>query len=155
MKAFRVGGTYRTAYTPGDIYAPYTLPRFFYHENFVLDDKLSITNIQRTDEGFAAALWTDYLTGPPEANTLRIETYPNPFNEFLIVRYELTEQMPTTVALYDVLGRHLITLTDGLHQPGLHEVEFDFETMNLPGGTYFARVRIGGRTVTKAIQRVR
>ena len=153
MKAFRVGGTYRTAYAPGDIYAPYTLPRFFYHQHFALDAKLTLTNIRRTDEGYAAELWTDYLTGPPDANQLRIETYPNPFNDYLLVRYELTEAMPATVALYDVLGRHLMTLTDGLHQPGVHEVYF--ETLDLPSGVYYARVRFGGRTVTRAVQRIR
>ena len=44
-----------------------------------------------------------------------------------------------TIAVYDVLGRRVATLTDGSEQAGRHRAELDAHRM--PSGTYFVRMR--------------
>lgn len=49
---FRNGSTYQVAFGPGDSYTPSTEFRFDYHRNPTLDQRLSITDITRTRDGF-------------------------------------------------------------------------------------------------------
>jgi hypothetical protein len=68
-----------------------------------------------------------------------VENYPNPFNPATRIRFTLAEPARVTMKVYDLLGREVATLLDGVWQTvGTHEVEFAGN--NLAGGIYFARV---------------
>ncbi len=80
---------------------------------------------------------------PAEALELAEETpdtfvlepnYPNPFNPRTTIRFGLPESAAVTLVVYDVLGRQVRVLVDGLRKAGMHEVVF--EASNLPSGTY-------------------
>ncbi|MDX1546130.1 MAG: T9SS type A sorting domain-containing protein [Rhodothermales bacterium] len=154
LRAFITGGTYRTAYGPGDVYAPFTQPLYFFHPHPALDERLALTAIERRDGAFAAEIWTDYLAGPPEENRLTVSAYPNPFTSGTTLRYETATTEEATVEIFDGLGRRVATLAEGLHQPGLHEVRF-YAPDTLAAGRYWARIRAGRRTTTVPLTYVR
>ncbi|MGA2624363.1 MAG: YCF48-related protein [Bacteroidota bacterium] len=67
------------------------------------------------------------------------QNYPNPFNpttefEFRIVNFGLV-----TLRIYDVLGREVATLVNGVKEPGEFTVSWDGGGM--PSGVYFYRLR--------------
>lgn len=81
------------------------------------------------------------------------QNYPNPFNPTTNIRYSLPEQQHVRLEVYDVMGRRVQVIQDGLQQAGWHIVQFDGS--NLASGVYFYRlntddvVKTGRMTLVK------
>jgi hypothetical protein len=75
------------------------------------------------------------------------QNYPNPFNPSTVVSYQLSVVSCVVLNIYDVLGRKAATLVNGEKQPGRYSVNFD--ASNLPGGVYYYRLSLNGKTETK------
>ncbi len=76
------------------------------------------------------------------------QNYPNPSGDRTVIRYELASASPVTLTVYDLLGRKVATLVDGMEGPGSHDVSFD--TNRLSSGTYFYRIQTAvGQQVRK------
>ena len=75
--------------------------------------------------------------------------HPNPFNPVTTIRYGLAEEGPVRLTVYDVLGRRVAVLTDGIQTPGKHTVRF--EASQLSSGLYFVILDAGGKTFTKSV----
>ena len=60
--------------------------------------------------------------------------YPNPFNPTTALRFGLPEQMNARIVLYDLLGRVVDVVVDGLLSSGWHTVQIDGS--NLASGVY-------------------
>ena len=71
---------------------------------------------------------------------------PNPFNPSTTIRFDLPAAGQVSLAVYDVSGRLVATLADGLRQAGAHEVTFDGS--GLASGVYLYRISAGQRTAT-------
>lgn len=93
--------------------------------------------------------WTFTLTSTaldpeeshPGAFTLR--AYPNPFNPQGLLQVSLTESANIRLDLFDIRGRHVKTLEDGLHTAGIHEIHWDGTDMQghtVTSGVYIARL---------------
>ena len=92
---------------------------------------------------------TDVNEGPdgfPEGYRLE-QNYPNPFNPSTTFGYTLPVQVHVTLKLYDMSGREVATLVDGVEGPGPKTVKF--EALNLATGTYIYRLQAGGYSETK------
>ncbi|MBN2414693.1 T9SS type A sorting domain-containing protein [bacterium] len=63
-------------------------------------------------------------SGPPVTAVLR-QNYPNPFNPETTVAFSLAAQEEITLAVYDVRGRKVRTLADGVTAAGGHTVVWD------------------------------
>ncbi len=81
------------------------------------------------------------------------QNYPNPFNAGTTIAFSLKQPQPTTLVVYDVLGRKAMNLVDQTLNAGRHEVRFD--ATGLESGLYFYKLQagpfqaVGKMTVTK------
>ncbi len=94
------------------------------------------------------------ITGVVKENGLPAEfslsqNYPNPFNPTTIIKFALPKSVLTKLAVYDLLGRKVKTLIDGVLQAGYHEVSFN--AIDLSNGVYFYRIQAGNFTETKKL----
>lgn len=76
-------------------------------------------------------------TSSSDAATL-IGNFPNPFKESSKVAYRVEEAHALTLTVWDVSGKQIARLADGMHEPGYYERTLTAE--NLPSGIYFARL---------------
>ena len=72
----------------------------------------------------------------------RLEQYgPNPFHQKAVVRYALGARGHTVLNVFNVLGRRVATLVDGVRDAGYGTVEWD--ATGMPSGVYFFRLQAG------------
>lgn len=81
------------------------------------------------------------------------QNYPNPFNPMTVIPYELAERSDVLLAVYDVLGRQVATLVEGVQEPGPKTVAFD--ASSLPTGVYTYRLTAKGFTDTRTMVVIR
>jgi 5-hydroxyisourate hydrolase-like protein (transthyretin family) len=81
------------------------------------------------------------------------QNYPNPFNPTTAISYQLSAVSKTKLAVYDLLGREMAVLVDGVQPPGNHEVRFD--ASRFASGTYFYRLEVGGLVKVRKMTLVR
>mgnify|MGYP006299279899 CR=1 FL=1 len=70
---------------------------------------------------------------------------PNPFNQQSLVSFILPEVDNVKVNIYDITGREIVCLHNGILPSGRHD--FNFRAENLSTGLYFARIETPGRTI--------
>lgn len=80
------------------------------------------------------------VTTAPDKYTLT-GNYPNPFNPSTTISFSLPEATRVELAVYDLSGRLVATLTNGWMQAGSHEVTFDGS--NLASGVYVYKMMAG------------
>ena len=73
----------------------------------------------------------------PEGYTLA-QNYPNPFNPVTNIQYELGAASKVRLTVYDVLGRQVATLVDGMQGAGQYRVNFN--GADLASGLYLYRL---------------
>jgi hypothetical protein len=78
--------------------------------------------------------------------------YPNPFNPTTTIRYTLPEEAKVDVAIYNQLGQHVITLTEGTEFAGDHTLTINACTLS--SGVYFCRIRAEGKTTYQKTQKM-
>ena len=69
--------------------------------------------------------------------------YPNPFNPFTTISYDLPEQTHIRLSIYNVLGQLVITLMDGEQDAGHYQVVWDGKDSHdqtVASGIYFYRI---------------
>lgn len=74
------------------------------------------------------------------------QNYPNPFNLSTVIEYEILEEIPVKIEVYDLLGQKVRTLVDDTKQPGIYKITFDgFDKFNrmLASGIYFYKFQAG------------
>jgi mannan endo-1,4-beta-mannosidase len=81
------------------------------------------------------------------------QNYPNPFNPTTVVSYQLSTIGEVTLVLFDLLGREIAVLDEGVRSAGRHEVRFDGS--RLSSGIYFYRLTAGGKTMTRSMSLVK
>lgn len=75
------------------------------------------------------------------------QNYPNPFNPTTTIIYDLPRLSKATLAIYDILGRQVRVLAEGMKPAGYYEVSLD--ATGLPSGVYIYRLAAGGLVKTK------
>lgn len=82
----------------------------------------------------------------PDAFAL-MGNYPNPFNPQTTIPYAVPTESRVQIAVYDLNGRLIRTLVDGMHQPGRYTVNFQAE--GLSSGTYLYTMRAANFSQSK------
>jgi hypothetical protein len=90
----------------------------------------------------ATGVETHSLGGTPTAYELR-QNYPNPFNPSTEIQFTVVDRLK----VFDVAGREVAVLADGVYAPGEYRVRFSPE--NLASGMYLYTLRVGGFTETR------
>lgn len=75
------------------------------------------------------------------------QNYPNPFNPITTIRFRIQRSGFVSLKVYDMLGREVATLVDGVQGLGFKAVELDGS--NLPSGVYFCQLRAGSFVQTR------
>ncbi|MCE1189027.1 MAG: T9SS type A sorting domain-containing protein [Ignavibacteria bacterium] len=81
------------------------------------------------------------------------QNYPNPFNPTTVISYSLTENSNVTLKVYNMLGKEVATLVEGMQSAGTHNVQFNANS--LAAGTYFYTIKAGNFTSTKKLSLVK
>ncbi len=80
--------------------------------------------------------------------------YPNPFNPVTKIDFDLPEASHVTLVVYDVTGREVATLVDGLEQEGRSSVVWDGKDGNglkVSSGIYFVLMKANEKTTSQKI----
>jgi len=104
------------------------------------------TDVFITKFGFPVAT-DDSRELPSQFDLVRI--YPNPFNAQTIIEYTLPEAGFVRLQVYDICGRAIAILAEGIKPAGRHRVTWDAKDM--PSGLYFARLQTGEFTEIRKI----
>ena len=81
------------------------------------------------------------------------QNYPNPFNRTATISYRFDRGGQVTLRVYDLTGRQVATLVQGVQPAGTHEVAFDATTLS--SGTYFYRLETPSGAATRSMTLVR
>ena len=79
----------------------------------------------------------DELAGIPEAFNL-MQNYPNPFNPSTNIRYDVPTSAKVKIVIYDILGREVSTLMDGVQVAGRYVTTWN--ASGLATGVYIYRM---------------
>ncbi|MEL6824437.1 MAG: T9SS type A sorting domain-containing protein, partial [Calditrichota bacterium] len=69
-----------------------------------------------------------------------LQNYPNPYNPTTRIAYRLEKTAMVSLAVYDLLGKQVAILQDGIQASGQYEGEFSAN--GLPGGIYLYRLSV-------------
>jgi subtilisin-like proprotein convertase family protein len=95
---------------------------------------------------------TSTLTGT-ETNVTTVndyklsQNYPNPFNPSTKISFSIPKAGFTTLKIYDILGKEVATLINGMQTVGNHTI--DFNASSLASGVYFYRLQSNDFVATK------
>jgi len=75
------------------------------------------------------------------------QNYPNPFNPTTAINYQLSDDSFVSLTVFDLMGREITTLINGLQTAGSHTITFDGSTF--PSGVYFYSIHTETYRATK------
>jgi hypothetical protein len=81
------------------------------------------------------------------------QNYPNPFNPSTVIGFQLSVVGEARLTVYDILGREVAILVEGVMQAGSHSVNFD--ASNITSGVYVYKLEAGGQVMTKRMTLVK
>ncbi len=82
-----------------------------------------------------------------------IVNYPNPFNAFTTIQYELTESSHVTLEIYNMLGSRIIQIINEDESEGQHTQIISAENLNT--GIYFIKMNVGDESFMQKISVVK
>ena len=76
--------------------------------------------------------------------------YPNPFNQSTTITIELATTGKLELNIFNILGKHVATLKNGVLSSGFHKINFN--GTGIAGGIYFVQLQVvGSQTQTQKI----
>ncbi len=95
------------------------------------------------------------ITNAPSAGYQLRTAYPNPItgNEYTTIGFDLPDESPVHIAVYDAIGRNVATLVEQVLPAGYHETIWyaSHTRQALNEGTYFIVMKTGLYTATRKI----
>jgi hypothetical protein len=89
------------------------------------------------------------LNAPLPTEYALAQNYPNPFNPSTMINYQMPMQSYVTLKVFDIIGREVATLVNGIEEPGYKSVRFD--APSLSSGVYYYRLQAGNYIETKKL----
>ena len=113
----------------------------------------TVKAIQSGDTFRFSAVATAGENGPAASGLALAPAAPNPARGRTTLAFTLPTAGPARLRLFDALGRHVATLSDGERAEGAHTVSVD--TRRLPAGVYVARLDASGASASQRFVVVR
>jgi hypothetical protein len=88
----------------------------------------------------------------PTLEHLKLGSFPNPSRHGTLVYWTLPQAVYTSLSVYDVTGRRLVTLAEGDLTAGVHHVQW--LAHDTPPGIYFLRLQAGRQALTTKLVRL-
>ncbi len=82
-----------------------------------------------------------------------LANFPNPFNPVTVITFELLRHKQVRLTVYDIQGRQIRELANGMYGAGRHRVDFD--ARSLSSGVYIYRLAAGDRQITRKMMLMR
>ena len=121
---------------PGTVYDE---DHFDFTKSADFDGSANFNEWTNWGEDFADILGTAETSIPVSFATLT--AYPNPFNPSTNITYNLPETGNVRVAVFDISGRLVDVLFEGVETAGMHNLSFNAQ--NLSSGVYFCQMKTG------------
>jgi len=81
------------------------------------------------------------------------QNYPNPFNPVTEIKFQLDKSAMTKLDVFDVSGRKVLNLVNGVMSPGTHSASFN--GTYLSSGVYFYRLQSGTNNAVRKMMLVK
>ena len=78
---------------------------------------------------------------------------PNPFGHSTLIEFGLTNKKFVSIKIYDVTGRCIKTLEEGVLPAGIYKINFNAE--KLPAGIYFCRMKTDNKIFTRKMIKIK
>jgi len=75
------------------------------------------------------------------SDSLRVHAFPNPFNQYTIIEFELPQPCLVHASLYNVNGKKVSELSNNYMQSGPHSISVN--ASDLSSGLYFCKLNVG------------
>ncbi len=110
-----------------------------------------------SDMNLRARIGSDTQVGINDESTIPIEfnlnqNFPNPFNPFTSINYEITEESNVNIIIYDLTGKEVKTLINEYQPKGQHYVIWNGKNnagQAVSGGVYFYKLQASDLTQTR------
>ena len=115
------------------------------------DIQISFRGVGKDGQIISQSTESAHIEGIPDEFSLH-QNYPNPFNPVTKIEYDIPEEGNMSLRVYDLMGREVRTLVNGLQTAGYHEILWN--GMNDKGeqvaaGLYLYQMKSEGLTKTK------
>ena len=125
-----------------------------YPNNIMDEDHFDFSKSAAFDGGIEVTSWDNWgiafdeilETATPVQDHILLSAYPNPFNPTTTISFTLGENGYSSLAVYNIQGKLVETLSEGILQAGVHERVFNAQ--DLTSGVYFVRLEAGGQVQT-------
>jgi PKD repeat protein len=85
------------------------------------------------------------------AKDINFNVVPNPFNTEATVNYELNSSSNVTIELYDLVGKRIAELQNGMQQAGTQTVTINKNDLGLNSGLYFVKTTVGASSFSTKV----
>src|SRR3989304_3201056 len=135
--------------------AIWNTPKLLGTVKFLAGNKMEFTTTNKTTgrnnnpdkyDGTDVPLGVKEVQAVPTEFSLE-QNYPNPFNPNTIISYSIPSNSHVRLAVYDMLGRQVAVLVDGMEVAGVYKVNFN--AGNYASGVYFYRIEAGSHVKTQ------
>jgi hypothetical protein len=75
------------------------------------------------------------------------QSYPNPFNPWTTIRFQLPKKSLVHLSIYNMLGAEVDMLVSEILEAGFYKADWD--ASGFPSGVYFYRIKTGDFTDSK------
>lgn len=79
------------------------------------------------------------------------QNYPNPFNPTTTISYRLDKPGRVKLAVYDIMGREVALLENGMKPQGIHSQSWDASLGKFSSGVYLYKLDVGNETLIRKL----
>jgi len=154
------GGTYPDTIAAGALTSPYDwfVPVTYESETcrvkVVCLDAASNEGDDESDADFEILSLAGIEPGRVPATVVLMQNRPSPFDGSTVIEFGLPEAQSLSLEIYDVTGRRVVSLAEGVHGAGFHKVTWtgsDANGARVSPGVYFYRLVTGYSVLTRKL----